>query len=809
MNKANLNFEKIDNPYDYNLNRANSDIFSVGGQKFNSEGLPSVDTSEDKSSDSKQGLGAGSVHGGNSNVPMQEDLWISNWIKSRNYKPKSQGFLIDGKLGYIECMKLYVGTGGIVGGSLDIPDTTTTNSFHVDTSGLLWAGANVVNKATAPVRINPTGEITLGNPSGVHLQLSGPNKRIRSSNYVAGDSGFSLDSDLLEVGNIIARGAIKTSNFIKGNITSVGGHVMVSKGSDTLDVDMTTLDASTLTIKGNDTFAVNDILRIKEDTDDEWFQVTNIGSAPTYTVTRDKASVYSSNSNPAWKKGATVVNYGQSGQGFIEMAAAETNNPWMKVKTHTGSPWSTTTTVVNIGQLKDQTGSDEYGVWIKSGASYIAGYRLYEAVVDAGGNGDYALLSDAIAAGKKRIFVRGGTYNETGNIAISSDTIIVGENPESTVINLGTYKISTTAEASPYTTGTVTFTQDSATVTGSGTTWSGNIAANDYIRNDNTGEWYQILTVDGNTQITLKKNYRGNTQAGVNYRISTLNNNITFNRLKFSSSSGSSVYSLRIESIISLIISECHFVGGNGAIYGNEVVYGKILNNIVKDLDSATPNEAIYFTESNHNIISNNFINNKKNSSKSSIVLDSNCTYNLLIDNSSTTSAAAGLEVKYSSNYNRISNNSFTGNLSYGINIDSSYNTIIGNQCTYNTTAGIILTSSNAAFNTLTGNNCSYSQGTGSGVGGIVVQGNNNILQANICNRTVSTNAQSAGILVITADRNVIDGNLCHNNGQAGIRIDDAGSLNNIISNNVCLNNTSAQITDNGTTTVNDNNVTA
>jgi hypothetical protein len=34
-------------------------------------------------------------------------------MKSTYYKPKKNGFLIDGRKGYIECMQLYVGEGGI------------------------------------------------------------------------------------------------------------------------------------------------------------------------------------------------------------------------------------------------------------------------------------------------------------------------------------------------------------------------------------------------------------------------------------------------------------------------------------------------------------------------------------------------------------------------------------------------------------------------------------------------------------------------------------------------------------------------
>jgi hypothetical protein len=75
-----------------------------------------------------------------------DNLWINSWIKSKNYKPKSAGFLIDGMAGYIEAMNLFV-TGSIVGGSLDVPDTVTSNSFHVDANGNIWSGAITLTDA--------------------------------------------------------------------------------------------------------------------------------------------------------------------------------------------------------------------------------------------------------------------------------------------------------------------------------------------------------------------------------------------------------------------------------------------------------------------------------------------------------------------------------------------------------------------------------------------------------------------------------------------------------------------------------------
>lgn len=43
-----------------------------------------------------------------------EDVFLSSWMKSSNYRPKQFGFLIDGRRGYIECMKIFVGSGGLI-----------------------------------------------------------------------------------------------------------------------------------------------------------------------------------------------------------------------------------------------------------------------------------------------------------------------------------------------------------------------------------------------------------------------------------------------------------------------------------------------------------------------------------------------------------------------------------------------------------------------------------------------------------------------------------------------------------------------
>lgn len=128
-NQNDFSYEDLDVPYNSLLERSEGSL-DVGSMESQTEGQP--ETPSDSSSNIIEGSSF-------------NNLWINSWIKSRSYKPKSQGFLIDGMLGYIECMKLYVGAGGIVGGSLNVPNETDDDSFHVNSSGDSWWGCNVAD----------------------------------------------------------------------------------------------------------------------------------------------------------------------------------------------------------------------------------------------------------------------------------------------------------------------------------------------------------------------------------------------------------------------------------------------------------------------------------------------------------------------------------------------------------------------------------------------------------------------------------------------------------------------------------------
>lgn len=217
---------------------------------------------------------------------------------------------------------------------------------------------------------------------------------IQSANFVSGalGAGFQItDGGEAEFNNVSVRGRLKSTVFEKDTISTVGGNLLVMDG-DVLEEDMTAMDTSKLIIKGDTTFAVNDILRIKDGIDDEWLRVTAVNGT-TYTVSRDVKLVYAASSNPAWKKGTAVVNYGVSGEGGIYMTSSESNAPYISIFGHAGSPWTTTTTYMRMGNLNGYLGyvSDAFGVAIGDSNCYLKydpvnGLRIKGSITIDGGS---------------------------------------------------------------------------------------------------------------------------------------------------------------------------------------------------------------------------------------------------------------------------------------------------------------------------------------------------------------------------------------------------------------------------------------
>lgn len=97
---------------------------------------------------------------------------------------------------------------------------------------------------------------------------------------------------------------------------------------------------------------------------------------------------------------------------------------------------------------------------------------------------------------------------------VTNDTLLVVDHTN----KIQKYRGSTNAN---YTTGTITATNASATVTGSGTTWSTttNAEVGEYIKLPD-GKWYKITAIGSNTSLTIEVAYQGSTLAGQTYTIS-------------------------------------------------------------------------------------------------------------------------------------------------------------------------------------------------------------------------------------------------------------------------------------------------
>lgn len=236
---------------------------------------------------------------------------------------------------YYDGTNLYI-TGSLVAGSIHIPDSdTTANSFHVDTTGNMWIGTTTT--------------------------LFTANHR-NAKAYIENDGDAFFQ-------NVEVNGTIRTAVFEKDVVSAVGGQLIVAN-ADKINTDMTALDSSAMVISGETTLALNSIVHIKDGIDEEYLRVTNVASAPSYTVTRDLAAAYPANTNPAWKKGTALVVEGISdgaaaySGGYLRLLGSGTNAPRYGVFKRTGIAYNAITEYIGMGNLNGLLDyvADEYGV---------------------------------------------------------------------------------------------------------------------------------------------------------------------------------------------------------------------------------------------------------------------------------------------------------------------------------------------------------------------------------------------------------------------------------------------------------------
>ncbi len=147
-----------------------------------------------------------------------------------------------------------------------------------------------------------------------------------------------------------------------------------------------------------------------------------------------------------------------------------------------------------------------------NGISTGAGPRMYDAVVDPTGAGDFLLPSAAFASGAKTVFVRQGVYVEAADIVIPSDGCMVGDCPGGVIISLAAgFQVVMDGSGRQTLAGTVSVPTGSTTVTGVGTVFTA-LNPGDYIR---LGDAFaQIGSITSNLSLELAQPYRGNAISG-------------------------------------------------------------------------------------------------------------------------------------------------------------------------------------------------------------------------------------------------------------------------------------------------------
>ena len=390
-------------------------------------------------------------------------------------------------------------------------------------------------------------------------------------------------------------------------------------------------------------------------------------------------------------------------------------------------------------------------------------FVIYDAVVDQTGRGTHLTIQDALNSGKKRIFVRAGTYTLTADIVIPSDCLIIGENKEDTIINCDSYSINIKASGTDYTTGTLTLTNGDATVTGIGTSWVGNIVAGESIYISGIGV-FKIESVTDNTHLELEFVYYGITIT-TSYSILELIKNITLENITIK---GSAAGIIDLKDCINIKLQSLIIEGTDTSTAFGIQCNTRLLQSKIDDIKIFNVSRGI-----SGDILQNNEISNIEIFGASGVGI-------ILITGN------------YDNNWNNINVHNCDTGISLLSVFRNNFNNIISE---WNNTVGVALT--NSQYCNLNNFQIHYNGRNGLSL----YQAKwNNIINNNIGYNSQSSSGTYSDLIMLNSGNGCFNNNIMGNNinSQAGkskysIREDNALDDSNIISNN----NTGGAITDN------------
>lgn len=429
---------------------------------------------------------------------------------------------------------------------------------------------------------------------------------------------------------------------------------------------------------------------------------------------------------------------------------------------------------------------------------------IFDAIVDASGNGDYLLPSAAFANGHKSVFMKNGTYVETVDVVVPNYGSLVGESGHNTVIYFPAVAKSVKVDGSggsQETAGTISITTGTTTITGVGTTFT-NLAANDYILLGTN--YFKIASITNATSMTLADTYRGATLSGISYVAQTM---YTGNRLSNFIITGSTTNGLYIRGCRHFVVDSLaikanspnvlveysgdstlkHLLSETGNGYGVKLDNcASLALNVVDVYNNTSHGLEVTGESTSVNLISCKASNN----GGTGICIMGNSNDINLTDCVVKFNKANGLVTESTTHAIMVDSTSIRGNASKGLYIDGGGHTITGNIIEENGDIGLDVISGDCSLigNVIDGN-----------TNGIKLTGNCITMSNNHC-----VNNSLAGILVMGNDC-ILTSNISTSNTQEGVKI-ETGATDTIVSLNNVKGNAGTNLVDNGTNTTSVNN---
>lgn len=251
-----------------------------------------------------------------------------------------------------------VASGAVVNGEIEAV-SGNIGGWSIDTDRIYHALSGNIG-----IELDVTGpDIKVGYLAGDHILLDGAAGTVGNSGFEEGVRGWQVDLEgKAEFLDAEIRGTLRTAIFERITTSVVGGSFFVARGAGSLDADYTV--GGTMIIEGDDwAFATNDIVRIRAmhttGFGDTWLTVTRQATVNHYSTAHQSGT-----SGVVYPSGTAVTNFGQAGHGFIHLSALDPHGPHIHLATHAGSPWSTSTLIGRLGNLRDSYGIgavDTYG----------------------------------------------------------------------------------------------------------------------------------------------------------------------------------------------------------------------------------------------------------------------------------------------------------------------------------------------------------------------------------------------------------------------------------------------------------------